>query len=69
MLRLRSKPRASRSGLSSSKSQRARRERALSAAYALTTWEEVNIGLAVGVPSTEMPNSVSVPMIRRALMQ
>src|SRR5262245_14692193 len=64
----RSKPRASRSGFSSSKSQRARRVRAVAAAYALTTWEEVSMALAAGWPGTEMPYSVSVPMTRHTLM-
>ena len=67
--RVRSKPRASRSGFSSSKSQRARRARAAVAAwYALTIWDEVTIALAPGWPGTEMPYSVSVPITRRTLM-
>src|SRR5215469_15859609 len=67
--RVRSNPRASRSGFSSSKSQRARRARAAVAAwYALTTWEEVTIAFAPGWPGTAMPYSVSVPMTRRTLM-
>src|SRR5215469_2438147 len=67
--RVRSKPRASRSGFSSSKSQRARRARAAVAAwYALTIWDEVTIALAPGWPGTEMPYSVSVPMTRSTLI-
>ena len=67
--RVRSKPRASRSGFSSSKSQRARRALAAVAAwYALTIWDEVTIALAPGCPGTEMPYSVSVPITRRTLM-
>src|SRR5689334_23154390 len=67
--RVRSKPRASRSGFSSSKSQRARRARAAVAAwYALTIWDEVTIAFAPGWPGTEMPYSVSVPITRRTLM-
>src|SRR5262245_50174092 len=66
--RLRSNPRASRSGLSSSKSHRARRERWLVDAYALTSCDDVSMGLAEGGPSTWIPNSVSVPMIRRTVM-
>src|SRR5215469_3181896 len=67
--RVRSKPRASRSGFSSSKSQRARRALAAVAAwYALTIWDEVTIALAPGWPGTEMPYSVSVPITRRTLI-
>src|ERR1039457_2829776 len=66
---VRSNPRASRSGFSSSKSHLARRARAEVAAwYALTTCDEVTIALAPGWPGTEMPYSVSVPMTRRTLM-
>src|SRR5215469_9028186 len=66
---VRSNPRASRSGFSSSKSQRARRARAAVAAwYALTTWDEVTIAFAPGWPGTAMPYSVSMPMTRRTLM-
>ena len=65
----RSKPRASRSGDSSSKSQRGRRGVGASAtAQALTTWLDSVVGLAVGCPGTEMPYSTSVPMTRRTLM-
>src|SRR3954469_24427566 len=65
----RSKPRASRSGDSSSKSQRGRRGVGASAtAHALTTWLDRVVGLAVGCPGTEMPYSTSVPMTRRTLM-
>src|SRR5712692_1292395 len=68
--RVRSNPRASRSGFSSSKSQRARRARAAVAAwYALTIWDEVTMALAPGWPGTEMPYSVSVPITRRTLMR
>src|SRR4051794_41067994 len=67
--RLMSKPRASRSGDSSSKSQRARRTCSAAVAYALTRRGLATIGLAWGCPCKEMPNSVSVPMIRRTLMQ
>ena len=35
----------------------------------MTTCEEATIGLAVGWPCTEMPNSVSVPITRRTLMR
>src|SRR3954462_7050493 len=66
----RSKPRASRSGDSSSKSQRGRRGVGSSAtAHAFTTWLDSVVGLAVGCPGTEMPYSTSVPMTRRTLMQ
>src|ERR1035438_7513640 len=66
---VRSNPRASRSGFSSSKSHLARRARAEVAAwYALTTCDEVTIALAPGWPGTEMPYSVSVPMTRRTLI-
>ena len=52
--RARSNPRASRSGFSSSKSQRARRARAEVAAwYAFTTCEELTIAFAPGWPGTE----------------
>ena len=37
-------------------------------AQALTTWLDNVVGLAVGCPGTEMPYSISVPMIRRTLM-
>src|SRR6266851_260599 len=68
--RVRSNPRASRSGFSSSKSQRARRAPAAVAAwYALTIWDEVTNALAPGCPGTEMPYSVSVPITRRTLMK
>src|SRR4029450_13470994 len=50
------------------KSQRARRVRAVAAAYALTTCEEVSMALAAGCPGTEMPYSVSVPITRHTLM-
>ena len=61
-------PRASRSGDSSSKSQRARRARTVAVAYALTTCEDATMGLARGWPWTEMPYSISVPITRRTLM-
>src|SRR3954454_4700991 len=65
----RSKPRASRSGDSSSKSQRGRRGVGASAtAQAFTTWLDNVVGFAVGCPGTEMPYSTSVPMTRRTLM-
>ena len=63
-----SKPRASRSGDSSSKSHLARRAFAVEVAYALTIWEDATIGLAAGWPCTEMPYSTSVPITRRTLM-
>src|SRR5581483_8554150 len=67
--RARSKPRASRSGFSSSKSHRARRARAAVAAwYAFTIWDDVTIALAPGWPGTEMPYSVSVLMTRSTLI-
>src|SRR5215218_5753848 len=66
----RSRPRASRSGDSSSKSQRGRRGVGASAtAQAFTTWLERVVGFAVGCPGTEMPYSTSVPMTRRTLMR
>src|SRR4051794_10400531 len=66
--RLRSKPRASRSGFSSSKSQRGRRPRlAVAAAYALTTCDDASMAFAVGCPGTEMPYSVSMPITRLTL--
>ena len=34
----------------------------------MTTWEEISIALAPGLPGTEMPYSVSVPMTRHTLM-
>src|SRR3954462_228612 len=65
----RSKPRASRSGDSSSKSHRGWRGVGASAtAHALTTWLDSVGGSAVGCPGTEMPYSISVPMTRRTLM-
>src|SRR3954462_1873170 len=65
----RSNPRASRSGDSSSKSQRGRRGVGPSApAHAFTTWLDNVVGFAVGCPGTEMPYSISVPMTRRTLM-
>src|SRR5690606_24329770 len=67
--RLRSNPRASRSGVSSSKSQRARRVRPLAAAYALTTWVEATMGLAWGCPGTAMPYSTSLPWTRRTVIR
>src|SRR3954452_21892281 len=65
----RSKPRASRSGDSSSKSQRGRRGVGSSGtAQAFATWLDNVVGFAVGCPGTEMPYSTSVPMTRRTLM-
>src|SRR6202522_2607959 len=67
--RARSNPRASRSGFSSSKSQRARLALAAVAAwYAFTIWDEVTMELAPGCPGTEIPYSVSVPITRTTVM-
>src|SRR3954465_10061475 len=66
----RSKPRASRSGDSSSKSHRGRRGNGASAtAQALTTWLDNVVGFAPGWPGTEIPYSISVPITRRTLMR
>src|SRR5215469_8298330 len=65
----RSKPRASLSGFSSSKSHLVRRALAAVAEwYALTTWDDVTIAFAPGWPGTDTPYSVSMPITRRTVM-
>src|SRR5829696_7309143 len=67
----RSKPRASRSGDSSSKSHRARRARGTSARppYPFTICDDSSIAFAPGWPGTETPYSTSVPITRRTVMR
>ena len=65
--RLRSKPRASRSGDSSSKSQRARRALHRGAGVGVDDLGGGQHRVGCGLPGTEMPYSVSVPMTRRTV--